>query len=276
MIAVSLDSHPFCQEGFWRKLRLLKPFQARLWMVQVRVLTPAGEAVEFPLPGSRVTLDSVRAELCKHLKGATPYPLLLRNGSIFGRDIVLETSDDVTFTLISKSDFPEKGFARADYAFTIDDLRFPCHPSVEDFPDTELPGQARTNRNERVRAVVADITQRVFGSNTFRSIASDFDFSNANLDYYPYVQVRRRRRARCISAEEEDGDPGAGSEEEDVETVMEMRDDFEVSLSPEHEAMVTRLADLGFDRSLVTPLLFLMQGNENLTRSLMEAVLPGF
>jgi hypothetical protein len=59
--------------------------------------------------------------------------------------------------------------------------------------------------------------------------------------------------------EELDEEEDATDEEE--EAMFELRDSFEENMSPEHQAAVERLVQLGYDRAFVTPILFICHGD---------------
>lgn len=64
-------------------------------------------------------------------------------------------------------------------------------------------------------------------------------------------------------------------EEEDlaegIDEIMEMKENYEESMTPEIEQSVERLTKLGFDRNLVTPLLFMLGDEEKTMQFLQKA-----
>jgi hypothetical protein len=89
-----------------------------------------------------------------------------------------------------------------------------------------------------------------------------------------YQEPDRRGFLRFPTTEEEDDNTDGGhNEEEDIGAIIESRDAFEENLSPEHEEIVARLMALGFDRNMVTPVMFMAQGDEAVAREFLVRAL---
>jgi hypothetical protein len=74
--------------------------------------------------------------------------------------------------------------------------------------------------------------------------------------------------------EETDDEEFVGEEEEeDVDAIVEMRDGFEENLSPGDDETIAKLMGLGFDRNIVTPVLFMCQGDEQMATHILTQIL---
>jgi hypothetical protein len=222
-------------------------------MTATNIISPDGSSFEVRLDGP-CTLDRLRAEI--PLAPGSLYPLFFHSGSTLTRTSEI-SGENLSLTCISLSDFPEKSFPASDYSVDLDRLRFEDHKPADDFPDSEAPPFLRGNQPERVESVPGSTHPFTFLPGLGRE-------SNPRSP---------RRSYRISMSEEEDGedpvDPGYGR----IDAVLEERDNFQEALSPHDEEVVRSLAQLGFDRAIVTPLLFIADGDESTTRGLLDAAL---
>jgi hypothetical protein len=173
---------------------------------------------------------------------------------------------------IDRTKYPEKSFPAADYSFGFDQLRFSDHPPVENFPlagdQSFLPSEP--SRNPRFREMISDFAQQLSGPFPGLVASSPYDYGDPDV----WNSLRRATLKMPDTTEEEtDNERWTGEEEENVDAVVEMRDAFEENLSEEHQAAIARLMELGFDKDMVTPVMFMCQGDEKQARLILTETL---
>ena len=236
--------------------------------MRVQVVCVDGKVFSLEFPGENpVTVSGMRGEMERVLGAPCGDCSFFWRGQLVTRATRIAGDDEVVVSMIRKSEFPLKAFPGSDLALSVDRLRFPERPNYEDIPTVEVPRFMRcTRESSQIQAMASDLARSFCES----EMPTGVDYSERD------VRIRNRRRitSRNATAEEEQtGEEEEPSEEEDLDAILELRDSFEENLSQEHEEMVDRLAELGFDRNFVTPILFMCQGDEVRTREFLTDAL---
>lgn len=217
-----------------------------------------------------VTLSSLKAKIEHHgIASVSEYALFRKQRLIARRDMLIpeDGSDEIVVTLVNKSDFPVKAFPMSDFSLALDRHRFARKPISEDFPDIDVPPfMRRTRDGAHMRDMIGDIA----GS-----------LNDVSITPQPErTESRQNRRLRDFGSlvqttpeEEQIGEEEEEMYKEDDDAIMELRDSFEENLSVNDERVIEELSHLGFDRSFITPILFMCQGDEVVTRELLERAL---
>jgi hypothetical protein len=233
-------------------------------MSMARVLTPTGDLATIPVNETNLSLDYLRTESHTRLHLTTNWPLIFRERHLVPCNAPISTSPDLSFSAISKSDYPEKEFARCDYGSDLDRSRFPILPLHEDFPDPGTSQADITRRNERITKQIGELAQQMSRPWT--------GMNPAELDLSNRLDRRRPPNPHISNTEEEDGGEFVDNEEEDDDG--EMHTEMEERLSNDYNESVERLVALGFDHSMVRLVLTIMSGDEQSAKVVLNDFLP--
>jgi hypothetical protein len=238
--------------------------------MQVRVVSPdARDALTIDVD-SECTLGLIRQKLQEQINFDPFAVAFFHSRRLITLSTTLPPSDGATIAQIVRARYPGKSFPVADYSLPLDFPFGRTQPSAGDFPESWIPPYlARSQGVEHTEEIVNDLADHL----------ADPIARFVSMPQYEYREpeaTARMRRAglfRINLTKEELDEEEETNEEEDVDAFIELRDNFEEDLSPEHGAVIDRLDALGFDRMLVTPILFMSQGDERVaTEFLMKAL----
>ena len=257
-----------------------------------KLLSPRSEKIEFDIENDIVTFDLLRQTLIErfNFSNLTNYTFYHDKNLITRSTKFTESSLDENKTIvivyISKSQFPDLTFPKSDFEFPVD---FSILNSNETpFPPNACPKYYH-NSNTGISSFVEDAIEQAasvpFLFQIVNHALQDLDFAT-NINANNERAARNNSRLNLFNAnvhpEEEqtleDGDENedeAYDDEEDfaddIDEIMEMKENYEENMTDEQKKCVDKFVDMGFDKNLVTPLLFMIGDEEKTMQFLQKA-----
>ncbi|OHT08281.1 hypothetical protein TRFO_04883 [Tritrichomonas foetus] len=275
--------------------------------ISIDLVKPDGEKFSFNYdvgPDNPITIDMIKAVLqhrfnIRNFMDLSFYhkkKLITRTTKLCSPDTDDEKCQTLTIALMNKGVYPDRAFPRADFELPVDVGILNPNPSF--FPPIEGPkyyhhaGHAVTSLVEEqmeqaasfpsVFSAIQNLENFELRANQIQEAQNNMGASNGNLNGLRNPRNRRlhlfdpRSHPEEEQQPEDNGDRSDGEYEEeiteDIDEIMEMKECYEENMTEEQQASVDKLVALGFDKNLVTPLLFMLGDEEKTMQFLQKSI----